>query len=141
MAGYASFPSDLTEYPLYDGIVVDYGYFGNNRLATHEVGHWLNLRHIWGDEECGDDHVNDTPKHEKPNYDCPDYPHNVDSPCIVNSHGEMFMNFMDYADNQCTTMFTKGQRDRAHATLKGARKEILTSIGLILDANLDELGK
>ena len=93
VAGYASFPSDLSEYPAYDGIVVDFRYFGRNRLVTHEVGHWLNLRHIWGDEECGNDHVSDTPIHEQPNYDCPKYPHNVDGPCNISVEGEMYMNF------------------------------------------------
>src|SRR5690606_27223365 len=68
LLGYAQFPNSGS--PLTDGVVIDYRYFGTSnvlrpynlgRTTTHEVGHWLNLFHIWGDEECGDDQVEDTP--------------------------------------------------------------------------------
>ena len=38
------------------------------RTLTHEAGHWLNLRHIWGDDDCGDDNIDDTPTGKEPNY-------------------------------------------------------------------------
>ena len=40
------------------------------RTATHEIGHWFNLFHIWGDSNCGDDLVNDTPTQEEANFGC-----------------------------------------------------------------------
>ena len=62
----------------------DYQYFGDigtasspynqGRTTTHEVGHWLNLRHIWGDSNCGNDFCSDTPEHSGSNYGCPSYP-------------------------------------------------------------------
>ena len=79
--GYAQFPGGPSSS---DGVVCDYAYFGNTgtaiypydlgRTATHEVGHWLNLRHIWGDANCGNDYCNDTPEHSGSNYSCPSYP-------------------------------------------------------------------
>ena len=70
LLGYAQFPGGTVSS---DGVVCDYAYFGNigtatspydlGRTATHEVGHWLNLRHIWGDSNCGNDFCNDTPEH------------------------------------------------------------------------------
>ncbi|HCM75674.1 MAG TPA: zinc metalloprotease, partial [Cytophagales bacterium] len=86
-----------------DGIVVAHRYFGRTgvvsapfdkgRTATHEVGHYLNLRHIWGDATCGNDFVSDTPVHNTANYGCPSYPHM--STCSGNPT-EMTMNYMDY---------------------------------------------
>ena len=78
MLGYAQFPGGAAAT---DGVVILYTAFGNTgtvsapynlgRTATHEVGHWLNLRHIWGDANCGDDYVGDTPKQQTSNYGCP----------------------------------------------------------------------
>jgi hypothetical protein len=103
----------------YDGVVVTALAFGRTgvlddvynkgRTATHEVGHWLNLRHIWGEGTCGDDQVGDTPQHNGPNWGCPDYPHLSTCP---GKPVEMTMNYMDYTDDACMYMFTKGQKDR-----------------------------
>ena len=114
--GYAQFPGG----PLAtDGIVVDDNAFGTTgtaeapfhkgRTATHEVGHWLNLRHIWGDATCGSDGVNDTPTHNTANYGCPAAGHT--STCAGNPI-EMTMNYMDYTDDACMYMFTLGQKSR-----------------------------
>ena len=76
--GYAQFPGGN---PATDGVVMDYQYFGTigtatapfdlGRTTTHEVGHWLNLRHIWGDGNCNaDDFVSDTPTSDAANYGC-----------------------------------------------------------------------
>jgi hypothetical protein len=118
--GYAQFPGGKAAT---DGVVLDDNAtgstgtatapFGLGRTATHEVGHWLNLRHIWGDATCGNDYVEDTPLHNTANYGCPVYPHY--STC-KNTPVEMTMNYMDYTDDACMYMFTGGQRSRILAT-------------------------
>ncbi len=117
--GYAQFPGGTVAT---DGVVIDDNAFGTTgtvtspynkgRTATHEVGHWLNLRHIWGDANCGSDLVGDTPQHNTANYGCPNYPHY--STC-TGSPVEMTMNYMDYTDDACMYMFTQGQKSRAMA--------------------------
>ena len=83
LLGHASFPGGRARE---DGVVVNYPYFGTTgiatppydggRTATHEVGHWMNLRHIWGDDEgcLNSDFVEDTPNQTGPNYQCPTHP-------------------------------------------------------------------
>lgn len=114
--GYAQFPGGS---PSTDGVVIAHRYFGRigtatapfnlGRTATHEVGHWVNLRHIWGDATCGNDQVGDTPSHNTANYGCPSFPHY--STCS-GSPVEMTMNYMDYTDDACMYMFSNGQKDR-----------------------------
>ncbi|MBC7446539.1 MAG: T9SS type A sorting domain-containing protein [Hymenobacteraceae bacterium] len=137
LLGYATFPSDAGTYK--DGVVMGYKYFGVNpalggvygygRTATHEVGHWVNLRHIWGDASCGNDLVSDTPTQSTSNYGCPTFPKRT---CGNTTNGDMFMNYMDYTDDQCMVMFSAGQRDRCNALFAtgGARASLLTSTGL-----------
>ena len=132
--GYAQFPNGGPAAT--DGVVIDFRYFGRGgsaqapynkgRTATHEVGHWLNLRHIWGDAQCGDDYVNDTPTQQGPNYGCPTFPH----PTCGNA-SDMFMNYMDYTDDACMNLFTQGQKTRMRAVLapNGFRAGLLTSLG------------
>lgn len=141
--GFATFPTDLAAEPELDGVVFRHEAFGttgtagsngyetNNlgRTATHEVGHWLNLRHIWGDDYCGDDMVADTPEQEQDNYDCPSFPFNANNDCGSDANGEMFMNYMDYVDDACMVMFTAGQATRMHSALDGLRASIKTSTG------------
>ncbi|AFD05679.1 zinc metalloprotease [Solitalea canadensis] len=117
--GYAQFPGGSAAT---DGVVIGYNFFGRvgtvsapfnkGRTATHEVGHWLNLRHIWGDAACGSDLVNDTPTHNTANFGCPSYPHL--STCS-GTPVEMTMNYMDYTDDACMYMFSAGQKTRALA--------------------------
>ena len=117
--GYAQFPGGSSTT---DGIVIDNNAFGTTgtvqapfnkgRTATHEVGHWMNLRHIWGDANCGSDLVTDTPNHNTANYGCPTYPHY--STCS-GKPVEMTMNYMDYSDDACMYMFTSGQKTRMRA--------------------------
>jgi hypothetical protein len=133
--GYAQFPGGSAAT---DGVVIDYQYFGTigtstapfnlGRTATHEVGHWLNLRHIWGDATCGTDQVNDTPTHNTANYGCPTYPHL--STC-TGTPVEMTMNYMDYTDDACMYMFSAGQTARMQALFAagGARTSLLSSNG------------
>ena len=116
--GYAQFPGGN---PATDGIVVLYNAFGvtnlvpydKGRTATHEVGHWLNLRHIWGDTKCGNDFVADTPLHTGANFGCP--PEGTRSTC-VGTPIMMTMNYMDYTEDLCMFMFSMGQKTRMNAT-------------------------
>ncbi|MEO6490353.1 MAG: M43 family zinc metalloprotease [Ferruginibacter sp.] len=113
--GYATMPGGETDK---DGVVIKYDVFGSRgvlrapynkgRTATHEVGHWLGLKHIWGDADCGTDDVDDTPSQKSYNYDCPSFPHV--SGCSPNGNGDMFMNFMDFTSDACMNMFTNGQK-------------------------------
>ena len=119
--GYAQFPGGSSST---DGVVIDPLYFGVTsnssssypynlgRTATHEVGHWLNLRHIWGDATCGNDLVADTPSHNTANYGVPTYPHY--STC-TGTPVEMTMNYMDYTDDRGMYMFSLGQKARMDA--------------------------
>lgn len=117
--GYAQFPGGSSAT---DGVVIDDNAFGTTgtatapfnkgRTATHEVGHWANLRHIWGDATCGSDLVNDTPLHNTANYGCPAAGHR--STC-TGTPVEMTMNYMDYTDDACMYMFTLGQKARMQA--------------------------
>ncbi len=117
--GYAQFPGGSSAT---DGVVIDSKYFGLSgsgaypynlgRTATHEVGHWMNLRHIWGDATCGSDLVSDTPVHNTANYGVPAYPHY--STC-TGAPVEMTMNYMDYTDDRGMYMFSTGQKARMDA--------------------------
>ena len=64
--------------------------------------------HTWGDTNCGDDGVGDTPQQQSFNFNCPSFPHV--SSCSPNANGDMFMNFMDFTDDACMNMFTRGQK-------------------------------
>ena len=114
--GYAQFPGGSSAT---DGVVIDSKYLGTTgtatapfnkgRTATHEVGHWMNLRHIWGDTTCGSDLVSDTPTHNTANYGIPAFPHY--STC-AGTPIEMTMNYMDYTDDAGMYMFSNGQKSR-----------------------------
>lgn len=134
--GYAQFPGGAAST---DGVVIGYQYFGRisagspyhyGRTATHEVGHWLNLRHIWGDDggACsGSDQVADTPNAADANFGAI-----VSSAisCSNGPRGDMTMNYMDYTDDRYMYMFTAGQVTRMQAAINGARVSLLTSNGL-----------
>ena len=122
-----------------DGVVAKYTAFGSikdndgtflldltynrGRTMTHEVGHWLGLRHIWGDATCGDDFCADTPVHHDANRGCPTVA-NCD-----NNGNEMVENYMDYTDDVCMNIFTQNQKDRITAVMNNSprRKELKTS--------------
>ncbi|HDR7068293.1 TPA: zinc metalloprotease [Bacillus cereus] len=141
LLGYAQFPGGP---PKTDGVVITYTAFGTTgtaakpfhlgRTATHEIGHWFNLFHIWGDDAnaCnGSDRVDDTPNQGgdnagssqgAPNRPVIKFPH---ISCNNGPDGDMFMNYMDYVDDDTMVMFTKGQVDRIDACLAGPRSSFL----------------
>ncbi|MDD3875087.1 MAG: PKD domain-containing protein [Bacteroidales bacterium] len=131
LLGYAQFPGGTAAT---DGVVINYTAFGNmgtaqapynkGRSATHEIGHWLHLYHVWGDDNgacTGSDQCNDTPNSADAYYGCPNHPQ---TSC---SSTDMFMNYMDYVDDACMMMFSLDQKARMVAALNGARSSILTS--------------
>lgn len=152
--GYAQFPEASTldglNYPPFtantDGVVIGHQFFGNldyddgsfnldptygyGRTTTHEIGHWLGLRHIWGDDTCGTDYVADTPVHKTENYGC--FTHPKPNTCTPATADEMFENYMDYTSDTCMNIFTINQVDRFNAVLANSprRKELLTSNAL-----------
>ncbi|PZX52449.1 putative secreted protein (Por secretion system target) [Algoriphagus ratkowskyi] len=134
--GYASFPiSDLPGLAgaptssLTDGVVIDYRYFGvggnavsasKGRTATHEVGHFFGLRHIWGDGGCGvDDFVSDTPLQDNSNNTCS--PNVTRFSCDSN---DMIQNYMDYTPDACMNLFTKGQVERFEVVLTNSPRRV-----------------
>jgi hypothetical protein len=130
LLGYAQFPGGPART---DGVVILHSAFGTTgtvtapfdlgRTTTHEVGHWLNLRHIWGDTMgcAGGDRCPDTPNAGAPNYGRPAFPHVT---CNNGPTGDMFVNYMDYVDDAAMFMFTPGQVARMNATLAGPRKKL-----------------
>ncbi len=140
LLGFASFPvSDLAgledsrDNPFTDGVVIGYRFFGSignassqsyGRTTSHEVGHFLGLRHIWGDGSCNvDDYVEDTPLQEDETTGCP----TEKSSC---GNINMFQNYMDYTDDVCMNLFTQDQKARMRIVLENSKRRtsLLTSL-------------
>lgn len=130
--GSASFPG--TAIPEEDGILIDYEAFGSigtasspnhlGKTLVHEIGHYLDLEHIWSNTigDCdSDDGIEDTPLQERPTSGCP-----TERKVSCGSF-DMFNNYMDYSIDECLAMFTEGQKNRMLATLNTVRKELLSS--------------
>lgn len=123
--GYAYYPGTISS--SLDGVVIAAPYIGTGsgtsapynlgRTATHEVGHYLNLPHLWGSSNtgCQTDYSNDTPLSPGPNYGVPSYP--LNRTCSGVSRSQMFMNYMDYVDDRAMHMFTANQKQRMQAVV------------------------
>ena len=144
--GYAQFPDNTANLgglsqqggaAATDGVVILYSAFGRvgalstnfdrGRTLTHEMGHWLGLRHTWGDADCGDDYCADTPTQQTSNFNCPAFPHVT---CSNGPSGDMFMNYMDYVNDACMHLFSGSQKDRVQAVMAAGtprRTSLLTS--------------
>lgn len=138
LLGYAQFPGGAANT---DGVVStstsfgsisnpnpNGGSYGRGRTTTHEVGHWLNLRHIWGDDRgacTGTDYVDDTPNQANSYGGSPSHPQKS---CDSN---DMFMNYMDYVADSAMHMFSEGQKNRSRALfgVNGTRRSLLNSQG------------
>jgi hypothetical protein len=146
--GFAQFPGGN---PNTDGVVIQFNAFGRisslspynyGRTATHEIGHWLNLFHINGDANCGNDQVADTPPQAALNGGCPTC-HGFT--CNNQPTGDMYMNYMDYSDDKCLYMFTQGQAARMWAAINTYRSSLFSSPALnavttpTLDAGITEI--
>jgi len=125
--GYAYYPESAGLW--YDGLVIGYQYIGKTgatapfnlgRTVTHEVGHYLNLPHLWGSSNtgCQTDYSNDTPVSPGPNYGTPTYP--LNRVCGGVSRSQMFMNYMDYVDDKAMFMFSANQKTRMQAVVAAA---------------------
>lgn len=137
LLGYAQFPGGPN---WSDGVVINHTGFGTTgtanppfnlgRTGVHEIAHWLDLLHIWGDDKdgCfGSDNVSDTPNQAGPNNKAPTFPR---ISCDNGPHGDAFMNYMDYVDDAAMYMFTQGQLARMDAALAGPRASLSQSQGL-----------
>ena len=138
--GYAQFPGGAAAT---DGVVFKYSTIGSvahpgtepaynlGRTATHEIGHWAGLYHIWGDDgtSCsGSDGIGDTPNQADENYGCPAYP----NPSCSNT-SDMYMNYMDYTNDACMFMFSAGQAAVSNALFVsgGSRFSLASSQGCV----------
>lgn len=154
LAGYAQFPQEsglegldggsVSETANTDGVALSHNYVGSieiypqgqyspdknlGRTASHEIGHFLGLRHIWGDLGSCDatDYCDDTPAALTFNQGCPE---NLDS-CPDNPGLDMIENYMDYTNDACQNIFTLNQKDRMRAVLANSprRHSLITSDG------------
>lgn len=130
--GYAQFPGGPAAT---DGVVILYSAFGTKgtllpqynlgRTTTHEIGHYLNLKHIWGENQtpiCTDDDlIGDTPTQLEPNFGKPNFPK---ISCNNGPSGDMFVNYMDYVDDDTMFMFTAQQVLRMRTALSKQRPKL-----------------
>lgn len=135
-----------------DGLVIAPEFYGNTgtaiqsfpnhlgRTGTHEMGHYLNLEHLWGPTNggCGeDDFVADTPNQNQDSFGCPNFPETDN--CTSGGNGIQYMNFLDYVDDNCMTMFSEGQKARMLAAVNGPRVSLLSSTACGFTINTNDI--
>ncbi|MFZ4612559.1 MAG: zinc-dependent metalloprotease [Bacteroidia bacterium] len=157
--GYATPPANLPNWPAggvgdpIDGVVLQFQIVGDNnpntisagggeyvskgRTAVHEVGHYLGLRHIWGDDTncAGNDGIDDTPSAaDQSDTDCD----TTKNTCVDNINGvdlpDMIENYMDYSAETCQNSFTRGQVDLMRSVIQNQRV-LLSSKKLAFSTN------
>jgi hypothetical protein len=122
LLGYATFPG--TGFNSTQGTVIGYQYFGLTggsyglgRTTTHEIGHFLGLYHIWGDDNgacSGSDQCSDTPNQANATGGCPS---GKKTDACTSGNGIMYQNYMDYSNDACMNIFTEKQKARIQSTL------------------------
>ena len=131
LLGYSFLPTQSMVGSDADGVVINYLNFGyinesnKGRTATHEVGHYLGLPHIWGSDDSNgnpigcssDDGIGDTPNADSPYFGCPTQGASCGSE-------DMYMNYMDYADDNCMNLFTHGQKNVMKSVMDGVRSDL-----------------
>ena len=124
-AGYSTVPGSDAKL---DGIVLGLAAFGaGQKTIIHEAGHWMGLKHIWGDTYCGDDGVDDTPKQASYTVGCPS---TLRVTCGNSPTGDMYNNYMDFTNDACMNLFTRGQKARMQAVFAaGAPRYSLVNSG------------
>ena len=167
--GYAQFPEQSglqgitidpnTDKPETDGVVINNTFFGSNftsvgsgfalaanfdrgRTTTHEVGHWLGLRHIWGDGGCGqDDFCDDTPLAGRDHDGLGDCSFPGPNSCTGDPFDDMFQNYMDYTNDICMNLFTNDQKTRMRTVLENSprRKEVIANASIVLSTNQSQV--
>ena len=167
--GYAQFPEQSglqgvifdpnSDKPETDGVVINNPFFGSNytsigagfslaanfdrgRTTTHEIGHWLGLRHIWGDGGCGqDDFCDDTPLAGRDNDGLGDCSFPGPNTCTNDGLDDMFQNYMDYTNDVCMNLFTNDQKTRMRTVLENSprRKEVVANANLVLATNQSQV--
>jgi hypothetical protein len=132
--GYSSFPDDDDK--SLHGVVVDYrtipggqySSYNQGKTLTHEIGHFFNLYHIWGDDDgacTGTDYVDDTPDQANSSSACAGGKR-FDA-CTASGNGIMYQNYMDYTADDCLVMFTNEQVLRMEATAATYYPQLITS--------------
>ncbi len=121
VARFSAFGSRLYD----DGTFLLANGYDQGRTMTHEVGHFLGLRHIWGDTNCGTDYCADTPTAHTANYACNKNIASCDNPAI----NEMVENYMDYTSDSCMNIFTIDQKFRITTVMNNSprRMQLKTS--------------
>jgi hypothetical protein len=134
--GYSTFPGNT---PFNEqGVVVHYmslpgssnSDFNRGKTLTHEIGHYFNLYHIWGDDNgscSGTDRVEDTPNQADANRTF--RTGIVTDNCTPVSPGIMYQNYMDYSPDANLIMFTKLQVTRMEAAFTTYRSSLASSLG------------
>ncbi|MCP4123888.1 MAG: PKD domain-containing protein [Bacteroidetes bacterium] len=107
------------------------GTYSRGRTLTHEAGHWLGLRHIWGDGDgvCATDYCDDTPESDLENYGCP----TTHVSCTTT---DMVQNYMDYTNDLCMNIFTVDQKARMQTVLTNSRPGLGTTAVTACDADV-----
>lgn len=135
LLGYAQFPYNSTLSGLgdnrpnanTDGVAIWYQAFGaGKRTLAHETGHWLGLRHIWGDATCGNDYCEDTPAQADASSGCPTGRQSCGS-----GNTNMVENYMDYTNDACMNIFTNDQKTRMRTVMDFADRR-----GTLLQSNV-----